>query len=75
MTIRLYDLATAEDERRFIPYSGADFADPIVFGAFQSVRARSDIALVEPDDPVWEWRRRMLDAYDGLAGKALACAS
>jgi glutathione S-transferase len=49
-----------------------NFADHIVFGSFQSVRVCSDIALVEPGDPVWEWRRRMLDAYDRLAGKALA---
>jgi hypothetical protein len=34
----------------------------------------SDIPLVEPDDAVWEWQRRMLDAYDGLAGKAKASA-
>jgi glutathione S-transferase len=45
-----------------------------VFGSFQSVRVCSGISLVEPDDPVWEWRRRMLDAYGGLASKALAYA-
>ena len=59
------------------PYLGGrepNFADYIVFGAFQSARVCSDISLVEPDDLLCEWRHRMLDAYDGLAGKALACA-
>jgi glutathione S-transferase len=59
------------------PYIGGgepNFADHIVFGSFQSVRVCSDISLVEPDDAVWEWQRRMLDAYDGLVAKARACA-
>jgi hypothetical protein len=42
--------------------------------AFQLARVCSDISLVEPNDPVWERRQRRLDVYDGLAGKALACA-
>jgi glutathione S-transferase len=60
------------------PYMGGEapnFADHIVFGPFQSARACSDIPLVEPNGPICEWRQRMLDAYDGLAGKALACSA
>lgn len=60
------------------PYVGGgepNFADHIVFGAFQWARVCSDIPLVELHDPVCEWRQRMLDAYDGLAAKAIACSA
>lgn len=60
------------------PYVGGgepNFADHIVFGAFQWARVCSDIPLVETGDPVCEWRQRMLDAYEGLAGKAVACSA
>jgi glutathione S-transferase len=46
------------------------YPDYIVFGAFQWVRCISDFAVLAADDPVAAWRRRMLDLYDGLAGKA-----
>jgi glutathione S-transferase len=46
------------------------YADYIVFGAFQWVRAISDFRVLAPDDPVAAWRGRMLGLYDGLAGKA-----
>jgi len=46
------------------------YADYIVFGAFQWVRAISDFRVLAADDPVAAWRGRMLGLYDGLAGKA-----
>jgi glutathione S-transferase len=46
------------------------YADYIVFGAFQWVRAISDFRMLAPDDPVAAWRGRMLGLYDGLAGRA-----
>lgn len=46
------------------------FADYILFGAFQWPRTVSPLRLLEPDDPVYAWRERMLDLYDGLARKA-----
>lgn len=60
------------------PYLGGgkpNFADHIVFGAFQWARVCSDIPLVEPHGPICEWRQRMLNAYGGLAAKALACSA
>jgi glutathione S-transferase len=59
------------------PYLGGDgpnYADYIVFGAFQWARCTSPATLLAEDDPVFAWRRRLLDAYDGLAGKALGYA-
>ena len=46
------------------------YADYIVFGAFQWARAISAFKLIAADDPVYLWRARMLDLFDGLAGKA-----
>ncbi len=56
------------------PFLGGEqpsFADYIVFGAFQWARTCSPIELVEADDPIAAWRGRLLDLFDGLAGKAL----
>jgi glutathione S-transferase len=46
------------------------YADYAVFGAFQWCRCISDYTLLAQDDPIYAWRGRMLDLYDGLAGKA-----
>ena len=56
------------------PYLGGTspvFADYIVFAAFQWARAMSPIQLLEPDDPMYAWRDRLLDAFDGYARSAL----
>jgi glutathione S-transferase len=55
------------------PFLGGDqplFADYAVFGGFQWCRCISDYKLLAEDDPVHAWRQRILDLYDGLAGKA-----
>ena len=55
------------------PYLGGDapdYADYIVFGGFQWARVISTVQLLAADDPVAAWRQRLLDAFDGLAGKA-----
>ena len=46
------------------------FADYILFGVFQWPRAVSPQRLLEPDDPVFAWRERMLDLFGGLARNA-----
>ena len=46
------------------------FADYILFGPFQWARAVSPQRLLEPDDPVFAWRERMLDLHGGLARNA-----
>jgi glutathione S-transferase len=47
------------------------YADYIVFGGFQFARCVSRRRLIEPADPVYGWRQRILDAFDGMASKAL----
>lgn len=56
----------------FISGAAPGFPDYILFGPFQWARAMSPLRLLEPDDPVYAWRERMLDLYDGLARKAKA---
>jgi len=55
------------------PYLGGAtprYADYILFGTFQWARAISKVHLLEPDDPVFAWRERLLDAHDGLGRNA-----
>jgi glutathione S-transferase len=47
------------------------FSDYIVFGTFQWARCISDFSLIQPDDPIYEWRQKMLRLHDGLARNAV----
>lgn len=60
------------------PYLGGQhplYADFIVLGSFQWARCISPVPLLEPGDPVFAWRERMLDALDGVGRRALAYAA
>jgi glutathione S-transferase len=74
---------TVEDFRRALDpmrltlktqaYLGGDapnYADYIVFGGFQWARVVSPFKLLAADDPVYAWRERLLDAFDGMARKS-----
>ena len=55
------------------PYLGGEapnYADYIVFGGFQWARVVSPFKLLAEDDPVYAWRERLLDAFDGMARKS-----
>jgi glutathione S-transferase len=57
------------------PFFGGDeslYADYAVFGPFQWARCISPFELLEKDDPVRQWRDRLLDRFGGLARKAPA---
>jgi glutathione S-transferase len=58
-------------EQAFIAGAAPAFVDYIVFGALQWARCVSPAALLEKSDPVYAWRERLLDAFDGLGRKAL----
>lgn len=61
--------------RRGQPFLCGDtpaYADYIVFSLFQWARVTSPFKLLEKDDPVFGWRERMLDLYDGYARDAVA---
>jgi glutathione S-transferase len=44
-----------------------NYADYIVFGGFQWARVVSPFRLLEESDPVYAWRERLFDAFDGVA--------
>jgi hypothetical protein len=57
-------------QHKFVSGKGPGFADYILFGAFQWARCVSPLRLLEPDDPVYAWRERMLDLWDGYGRQA-----
>ena len=54
----------------FLSGNGPGFADYVLFGTFQWPRCISPTRLLEPDDPIYAWRERLLTMYDGYAWKA-----
>ena len=54
-------------------YFGGDtpnYADHILMGCFMWGKSLSDYPLLKADDPLFAWRKNMLDAYDGMAKHA-----
>lgn len=49
---------------------GPSYADYIVFGSFMWARVVSPFVLLAADDPLVDWRERMLDLFGGLARTA-----
>lgn len=55
------------------PFVGGDepaHADYVLLGGFMWARSISRFELLSEDDPVWFWRERMLDLFDGYARNA-----
>jgi len=53
----------------FVSGAAPGFADYILFGPFQWARSVSPVRLLEPDDPLYAWRERMLDLFGGMPRK------
>jgi glutathione S-transferase len=51
----------------FLGGLAANYADYIMFGNFQWVRAMSSFKFVKEDDPIYAWREKMLDLFGGMA--------
>lgn len=66
----LEPLRPALVQNPFVAGKGPGFADYIVFGTFQWARAVSPLRLLEPDDPLFNWRERMLDLFGSYAREA-----
>ncbi len=58
-------------EQTFISGATPGFSDYIVFGTFMWARCVSNFEVLEVGDPVWVWRNRLLELYDGLARRAM----
>jgi glutathione S-transferase len=55
------------------PFFGGDrplYADFALFGPFQWARCISPFQLLAADDPIAQWRTRLLEEFNGLAGCA-----
>ena len=57
-------------EQDYIAGSRPAFADYMVFGVLQWVRCGSPFPALKQDDPVFHYRERLLDLFDGLGRKA-----
>ena len=53
--------------QKFISGDAPAYADYVVFSQFQWARVVSPYQLLTDDDPVYAWRERMLDLYNGYA--------
>ncbi|HJO68987.1 MAG TPA: hypothetical protein QF804_04825, partial [Rhodospirillales bacterium] len=67
---RLEPLRLTLAEQPFLCGESPAYADYIVFGEFQWARCISQFDLIETDDPIFEWRERILDLFDGFARAA-----
>lgn len=54
----------------FLGGDAPNYADYIVFGPFQWARVVSPFKLLATEDPVYAWREKLLDAFDGMARKS-----
>jgi glutathione S-transferase len=59
----------------FLCGEASAYADYIVFGGFQWARCISAFKLLEPDDPVAQWRERMLQSHGGMPARAVGYAA
>ena len=59
-------------EQKFLSGAEAAYPEYILAGTFMWPRTISPLELLEADDPVYAWRERMLDLFDGMARKAKA---
>lgn len=57
-------------EQDYIAGTQAAYADYIVFGALQWMRCGSPFPALQKDDPVFAYRERLLDLFDGLGRSA-----
>ncbi|NIO42064.1 MAG: glutathione S-transferase family protein [Burkholderiales bacterium] len=57
-------------EQPYVAGTQAAYADYIVFGALQWMRCGSPFPALQKDDPVFAYRERMLDLFDGMGRNA-----
>jgi glutathione S-transferase len=66
----LAPLRTTLRQQSFIAGERPLYADYCAFGPFMWARCASTTELLAADDPVFTWRERLLDAFEGLARSA-----
>ena len=63
----LAPMQEALKRQAFLAGAKPAYADYILFSVFQWARVMSPQELLAPEDPLCQWRERMLDLYDGFA--------
>jgi len=58
-------------EQKFLCGAGPGWVDYAAFGCFQWARCTSPYPLLATDDPLHDWRERMLDLFGGEGRKAV----
>ncbi|PPR12071.1 MAG: Beta-etherase [Alphaproteobacteria bacterium MarineAlpha11_Bin1] len=64
-------IKAALGEELFLGGDNPAYGDYIIFGAFAWARSISEFSLLNADDPVYNWRNRMLDMFDGISRKSV----
>lgn len=72
---RLEPLRVTLAEQPFLGGESPGYVDYIVFGEFQWARCISQVELIKVDDPIYGWRERVLDLFDGFARAAPAAST
>ena len=70
----LTPLRTILKSEEWIAGDAPAFADYLIFSAFQWCRIMSPAEILKAGDPIYDWRERMLDLFDGL-GRSFEAAS
>lgn len=63
----LEPLQAAFKRQAFMAGAAPAYADYVLFSVFQWARVMSPQELLAPEDPLCQWRERMLDLYDSFA--------
>ena len=66
---QLEPMQAALKRQPFVCGAAPAYGDYILFSVFQWARIASPHDLLVPADPLYAWRERMLDLYDGFARK------
>ena len=66
----LHPLRLTVRGQAFLGGGAANYADYIVYGAFQWAHTISDFRLLGDDDPIYAWFQRVGDLFDGLGRTA-----
>jgi glutathione S-transferase len=63
----LAPIGSALKRQAYMAGASPAYADYILFSVFQWARVMSPQELLAPEDPLCQWRERMLDLFDGFA--------
>ena len=67
----LTPLRSTLSKQEYLSGETPGFSDYIVFGAFQWARCMSGFLILNADDIVYHWRKKMLNMHQGLALSAI----